>query len=90
MLRPNTMQNTSSGTAAKMPSSGPASPSSRAPWPSWNTSTTTPSAASDGEEIERDRLQRHEHRFEPDRKGEQRPDHDEQHDSGVRRAIASA
>ena len=45
MLKPNTVQNTRIGTTGNTPDKGPDSPNSRAPKPSWNTSTTAPNAA---------------------------------------------
>ena len=45
MLSPNTIANTSRGTAGKRPPVGPARPTQAAPCPSWNTRTTAPNAA---------------------------------------------
>ena len=74
------MQNTSSGTAAKTPSSGAARPSSARADAVLEHEHDDAQRGADGEQVEGDRLQRHEHRSESDGKGEQRTADDEKHD----------
>ena len=76
MLRPKTAQNTSAGTIGKTPPVGPVRPTSRAPWPSWNTTTSAPNAAADREQVQQHGLHRHEQRAEADEERHERREHD--------------